>query len=174
MAAARRSLERCGYACAVEVEIVEGRLRGWIDLLAYDPRSGRLLIVEVKTELRDMGGLQRQVGWYRRAAPAVARGLGWTVRSSIPVVVFLATDANDLAIKANRSEFETTFTVRGRAALDLLVRRVAPSGAPGWGLVMVDPLRRGNRRWVPTQSDGRRATAPYRSYADFMDAVRRR
>lgn len=173
VAAARRSLERRGYVCAVECEIVDGRLRGWIDLLAFDPASGRLLVIEVKTELRDVGGLQRQVGWYQRAAPAVARGLGWSVGTTIVVVVFLATDVNDAALVANRDTFSATFPLRGKAVRDLLVERIAPANPQGWGVVMIDPRRRGDRRWAATRLDGRRTPAPYRSYADFMEAVRR-
>jgi hypothetical protein len=174
VAAARRSLERRGYVCAVECEIVDGRLRGWIDLLAFDPASGRLLIVEVKTELRDVGGLQRQVGWYQRAGPTVAGALGWTVRATVVVVVFLATDANDAALVANRDTLASAFPLRGRAVRDLLVERVVPTRHPGWGLVMIDPRRRGDRVWAATRLDGRRTPAPYRSYADFMEAVRGR
>ena len=174
VAAARRSLERRGYVCAVEREIVDGRLRGWIDLLAFDPASGRLLVVEVKTELRDLGGLQRQVGWYQRAAPTVAGALGWTVHATIVVVVFLATDANDSALVANRDTLAAAFPLRGRAVRDLLVERAVPTRRPGWGLVMIDPRRRGDRVWAATRLDGRRTPAPYRSYADFMETVRGR
>lgn len=173
VAAARRSLERRGYECAVECEIVDGRLRGWIDLLAFDPASARLLVVEVKTELRDVGGLQRQVGWYQRAAPTVARSLGWTVHSTVVVVAFLATEANDTALVANRDTLAAAFPLRGRAIRDLLFERTAPPGRPGWGLVMIDPRRRGERLWAATRLDGRRTSAPYRSYAHFMATTRR-
>ena len=174
VAAARRSLERRGYECAVECEIVDGRLRGWIDLLAFDPASARLLVVEIKTELRDVGGLQRQVGWYQRAAPSVARSFGWAVRSAVVVVAFLATDANDSALMANRDTFTAAFPLRGSAIRDLLVERIAPPVRPGWGLVMIDPRRRGERLWAAARLEGRRTPAPYRSYADFMETSRRR
>jgi len=174
VAAARRSLEARGYLCAVECEIIDGRVRGWIDLLAFDPASGRLIVVEVKTELRDLGGLQRQIGWYVRAASEVGRAFGWAVRSTIGIVVFLATETNDASLVANRDGITASFPLRGRAVRDLLVSRTAPTGRRGWGLVMIDPLRRGDRRWGTTRLDGRRTAAPYRSYADFMETVRRR
>ena len=174
VAAARRSLERHGYVCAVECEILDGRLRGWIDLLAFDGVSGRLVVVEVKTELRDLGGLQRQVGWYVRAAPGVGRARGWAVSSTVGVVVFLATDANDSALVAHRDTIDAAFTLRGSAVRDLLARRTVPVAPRGWGLVMIDPMRRGDRRWSATRLDGRRTAAPYRSYADFMGTVRAR
>ena len=74
VAATRRILERAGWLTASEVEIVTGRAHGFIDLLAFDPLTGRILVIEVKTEIRDVGGLERQVGWYMRAAPARRAG----------------------------------------------------------------------------------------------------
>ncbi len=168
VAAARRALERRGFLCAVECEIADGRLRGWIDLLAFNPVSGRLLVIEVKTELRDVGGLQRQLGWYRRAAPAIARSRGWQARDTVAVAVFLATDANDSALLTHRDSIMKAFEVRGRAAIAILVGSETVSPPGGWALAMIDPRRRGDRVWAATRLDGRRAPAPYRSYADFM------
>ena len=84
VAAVRRELERRGFVCMVEEPFADGRMRGWIDLLALDPASGRLIVVEVKTELRDLGGLLRQVGWYTRRAGSVARDLGWRLERQLP------------------------------------------------------------------------------------------
>lgn len=165
VAAVRRELERRAFVCAVEHPFADGRLRGWIDLLAFDPASGRLIVVEVKTELRDLGGLLRQVGWYGRRAGSVARDLGWRVRGVDSLVVFLATEDNDAALEANADLIRTSFPCRGRPLRAGLV----PGGRlSGWGLTMVDPRRRGERRWVALRLDGRRERAPYRSYADFM------
>ena len=72
VAATRRILERAGWTTASEVEVVPGRAHGFIDLIAFDPVTLRLLIIEVKTEIRDVGGLERQVGWYLREARAAA------------------------------------------------------------------------------------------------------
>lgn len=168
-AAVRRALERIGYTCVTERPFTDGRLRGWIDLLAFDPETGRLLVVEIKTELRDLGGLQRQVGWYERTARDAARDLGWRVRTVECLVVFLATEANDTALEANREPIERTFPVRGRALRVALESR-RPLG--GWGLILVDPRRRGGRVWLGLRLDGRRRSAPYRSYADFMRGTR--
>ena len=109
-------------------------------------RLGRLLVVEVKTELRDIGALQRQVGWYRQAAVGVARAAGWSVRSTVVVVIFLATDANDTCPRREPTpQSAPPSRLRGRAVRDLLVERALPPGEPGWGLVMIDPMRRGDR-----------------------------
>lgn len=169
VAAVRRALERRGFICVVEQPFADGRTRGWIDLLAFDPASGRLVVVEVKTQLRDFGGLLRQVGWYASRARAVAREIGWRVRSVDAVVVFLATEDNDAALEANADMIRSSFPCRGRA----LRAGLMPGGRlGGWGLAMIDPRRRGDRRWATLRLDGRRERAPYRSYADFIRVSR--
>jgi transcriptional regulator with XRE-family HTH domain len=168
-AAIRRRLERHGLVCAVEQGFVDGRLRGWIDLLAFDRSTGRAIVVEVKTQLRDVGGLLRQVGWYERATWQVARALGWRAREVCCLVAFLATDENDAALEAHRAMVDTAFPLRGRglqAALDVR------GPFDGWGLTLIDPRRRGDRIWVALRQDGRRHPAPYGSYADFMRTAR--
>lgn len=47
-----RRLRRAGWEVRREVEVVNGQSHGWIDLLAFDPRTGMLLIIEVKTRIR--------------------------------------------------------------------------------------------------------------------------
>jgi hypothetical protein len=55
---------------AREVEIVHGRSHGWIDLLAFDRRTGTMLILEIKTRLSDLGAIERQIAWYERMGMA--------------------------------------------------------------------------------------------------------
>jgi transcriptional regulator with XRE-family HTH domain len=61
-------LRRAGWQVATEVEVGGDRSRGWIDVLAYHPATGWLLVVEIKTEIRDLGGIERSLGWYEREA----------------------------------------------------------------------------------------------------------
>lgn len=61
-----RRLHRAGWTVAREVEIVHGRSHGWIDLLAFEPTTRTLVVIEVKTRLDDIGGLERQAAWYVR------------------------------------------------------------------------------------------------------------
>lgn len=61
----------------VPIETVEGRPVGWVDLVAFDPVTATLLIIESKTRLDDVGAVERQLGWYERHAPAVAKQLGF-------------------------------------------------------------------------------------------------
>lgn len=170
VAAYRRTFEDAGLACAVEREIVDGRMRGWIDLLGFDVESRRLVLAEIKTEIRDVGGLERQVGWYVRACMGAARDLGWQPKKIVVVVALLASAAKDAAVLANGQAFGQAFPMRGAA---LSAALFAGGPVAGWGLTMVDPRRRGARAIQGLRVDGRRSDAPYRDYADFMRVVRR-
>jgi len=163
--AMRRILERAGWIVASEVEFRTGRSHGFIDLLAYDPARRRLLVVEIKTELRDVGALERQLGWYLREARGAAATLGWRPTSVAGLVVFLATTAVDAAVLANRAPLAAAFPERGRA-----VRAALTAGADlrGRGMTMIDPGRRGGAALIRLAGDGRRTPAPYRDYADFV------
>lgn len=46
-----RRLRSAGWQIAREVPARDGRIVAWIDLLTFDPHTGRLLIIEVKTRL---------------------------------------------------------------------------------------------------------------------------
>ncbi|MGH2383068.1 MAG: hypothetical protein ACRDG7_17850 [Candidatus Limnocylindria bacterium] len=54
--------------------------RGRIDLLAFHPGSGTLLVVEVKTELTDLQALFGSMSVKERLAPRIAHERGWGVR----------------------------------------------------------------------------------------------
>ena len=170
VAACRGVFERAGLACVVEREIVDRRLRGWIDLLGYARGSRRLVLAEVTTEIRDVGGLERQVGWYVRACVGAVRDLGWQPKEIAVVVALLATAANDAVVVANRQALAQAFPMRG-AALAAALFEDGP--VDGWGFTMVDPRRRGARALLGLRVDGRRTDAPYRDYADFMRVVQR-
>ena len=58
--------------------------RGSIDLLAWQPRRRALLVIEVKTEITDVGATLATLDRKRRLAPAIVRELeGWTDRAPI-------------------------------------------------------------------------------------------
>lgn len=167
VSAVRRLLERAGWRTMTEVEISTGRAQGFIDLLAFDPRTQRALVIEVKTELRDVGALERQVGWYVREARAAAHRLGWRPRAVSALVAFLATTAIDSAVLANRATLAMAFPIRGRPVKAAILHGADLAER---GLLVVDPLRRGAAILMGLAADGRRSAAPYRDYADFMRA----
>jgi len=166
--AARRLLEASGCTCITEQEVMDGPWRGRIDLLGFDATVRRLVVVEVKTELRDAGGLERQVDRYARLCLDVARRHGWRVGEVAVVVLVLATAETDAFLVANREVMAGAFPIRGRAAIGCIFDREPIRGRL---LLMLDPCRRGRRVVGRTRADGRRTPAPYRDYRAFVAAI---
>jgi transcriptional regulator with XRE-family HTH domain len=156
-----RRLRSAGWLVAREVEVVHGRSHGWIDLLAFDPRTGTLLVIEITTELLDVGAVERQLGWYEREAMRLAATLGWAPRRQASWLLALASDAVDASVATNRAVIDLAFPVRAPAMLET----ASGSGpAAGRGLAQIDPASR-RRHWlIRTRIDGRRGAAPYRDY----------
>lgn len=97
-----RRLRALGWATAREVEIVHGRTHGWIDLLAFDPRTRTLFVVEIKTRLDDLGALERQIGWYERMAWQAGQRLGWRPLRVMSCVLALGSDEVESAVRIHR------------------------------------------------------------------------
>lgn len=165
--AVSRRLMRAGWTVATEVEIGSDRSRGWIDVLAYHAETGVTLVIEVKTEIHDLGQIERTLGWYEREAWAAARRRAWHPKRVIGCLLLLMSDANDHRLAQNGAAIRIGFPVRARVLNDV-VDAPATTVVTGRGLAMIDP---GSRRsaWLrPTRLDGRRSAARYRDYADFV------
>ena len=167
-----RRLEMLGFLVQTEVEIGDGRTRGWIDLLAFHPNAALLVLDETKTELRDAGALQRQVAWYERESWRAAARFGWRPRTLVSCVTALFTSANDAAVQVNAGFYASVFPVRANELGRMLDYPEQVDRRPGRALALIDP-RSTRRRWLrPTISDGRRSPPPYADYADFMRQLR--
>ncbi len=152
------------WSTAREVEIIHAHSHGWIDLLAFDPTTSTLLIIEIKTRLDDLGAIERQIGWYERSAHDVAIRIGWRPRRFASWLLILASEEVESALRFNRESIARVFPVRARE-MARVVSRAGRSG-PGRGIAVIDPRSR-RRSWlIPTRIDGRRSTSPYASYAD--------
>lgn len=160
-----RRLVAGGWKTAREIEVHHGRSHGWIDLLAFDPRSGTLLVIEVKTRVDDLGAIERQLVWYERSAWPVARDLGWEPRRAASWLLLLASEEVERALRANRSTLELSFP---RRAGDMLEDLGSPNRVPpgARALALVDPTSR-RRAWlIRSRVDGRRSPAPFANYAE--------
>lgn len=159
-----RRLRAAGWSTAREIEVVHGRSHGWIDVLAFDQRTGTLLIIEIKTRLDDLGALERQLGWYERMAWQSARRLGWWPHRMVACVLALASDEVELVVRSHRDVFRLAFPSRF-AQIARSVREPDLAVA-GRGFALIDPTSR-RRDWIiGTSLDGRRSRLPYRDYAD--------
>lgn len=162
-----RRLESRGWRVATEVEVGGNRARGWIDLLAFDASSRLVIVIEIKTEIHDLGRIDRTLGWYEREAWAAARRLGWRPGSVTGCLLLLATQQNDADVRHNRESLDRLFPLRARM-LTTLVNGLPTSTPLARAMAMVDPRSR-RQSWIrPTVIDGRRTAAPYVDYADFM------
>jgi transcriptional regulator with XRE-family HTH domain len=160
-----RRLRTAVWQTAREVEVTGAGAHGWIDVLAFDPRTGALLIIEVKTRLDDIGAVERRLAWYERQAIRVARDLGWAPRSVSTWLLLLASDEVDASVGLYRDTLRIAFP---RRATELRVDIAHPQNMSTGtrGLALIDPTSR-RRDWlIPTRSDGRRTRLPYRDYAD--------
>lgn len=165
-------LRVAGWDVRSEVEVGEGRYRGWIDLLGFRESDRTALSIELKTELDDLGRIQRTMGWYEREAWAAGRLLGWRPRSIRSALLLLCSTENDMRVRLNRALLEQACPGRAAAVRPWLVTAGAPT--PDWPcLAMIDPRSRRVDWLRPTASDGRRSPAPYADYRAAAVALRR-
>ena len=161
-----RRLRGAGWDVRREVEVVHGRSHGWIDLMAFDPRTGALLIVEIKTRIDDIGAIERQIGWYEREAVEIAdRRFGWRARHVSAWLIGLASDEVDAAIRSNVEALRAAFPMRATDMIRVVAGDLPPPGGSR-GLALIDPSSRRQDWLLKSRSDGRRSPAPYRDYAD--------
>jgi transcriptional regulator with XRE-family HTH domain len=158
-----RRLRGAGWETAREVPLVDGRWRGWIDLLAFDPRTGTLIVIEIKTVIDDVGALERQVGWYERMARVVARNRGWQPHRVVTWLLVLASEQNEQAMTQNRDVLNRSFPIGAPAMQELLTDPGAPRPR-GRAIAMIDPARRRQVWLVRPRIDGGRSNVPYRDY----------
>jgi transcriptional regulator with XRE-family HTH domain len=174
LAHVRGRLERSGWMVEREVETADGRARGWIDLVAFHPITGTLLILEIKTELVDFGAVERQLGFYERVGTIAAARFGWRARSTIGCLVVLATEANEVRLKANRDSLARSFPLRADDLRQIVEHPDRHRPLERRGFALVDPLSRRVEWLRPARIDGRRSPAPFADYADFMRQTRKR
>jgi hypothetical protein len=159
-------LRRAGWETASEVEIIGSSGSGWIDVVGFHPPTGILLVIEIKTEIHDLGRIQRTLGWYETRGWAAANRRGWRPRLVLGALLVLDTRTNATSLRANRELALQAFAGRATelAALIEAPRVVRPGTR---FLATFDPVTR-RRSWMrPTVLDGRRTAATYRDYAEI-------
>jgi len=164
-----RRLRREGWDVALEVELRTGRATGWIDVLAVRATDAACLVVEAKSELVDIGGALRQLGWYARDAWSAARARWWQPRTVTAALLLLDTQLNMAIVTAHAELMHGALP--GRAPELLAWLRGTGPPVRGSALAMVDPLSRRDR-WVrATVPDGRRTPAAHVDLAGFRRTI---
>lgn len=132
-------LRRSGFQVEAEASFSEWGERGRIDLLAYDPRTRTVVIVEVKTLLLDLQELLGSLNVRERLVSTIARRRGWTVDHRIAVLAVAGTAANRKIVRAHATLFQP-FVIRrlGQPALE----------TDGRVLLWITPQRTAKRTWL--------------------------
>jgi transcriptional regulator with XRE-family HTH domain len=144
-----RRLAAEGWIVAPEVTFHVRGERGSIDVLARQPATGHLLVVEVKSVVPDvqatLAGIDRKV----RLAPMIARERGWAVSSVSRILVL----PNDRTARRRVDRFAATFA-RAFPARTVELRRwmAAPDGAVAGVMFVSDATQAGARHRVRTAS----------------------
>lgn len=131
---------RAGWQVEAESSYSEYGERGRIDLLAFDPVTAVLAVVEVKTELADLQDLFGSLNVKARLAPGLGRRKGWPASRVVSVLAVAATAANRATVGAHPalfSSFESRWLRdRGLTTLDhdriLLWVPASAAGRPRW------------------------------------------
>ena len=169
-----RRLERWLWLPVLEAQIGDLVPRGWIDLIAYREADRSLLVEETKTDIPDMGGLQRSVSFYQSMAWEVARGLGWQPTRIAVLVVALDSETVAGRLADNREVVTRAFPERigdvaawlsdpGEARPEALGARDLRSRVARAGLAPPDDARRqASAAGLPGLRRRRRETRPRR------------
>jgi transcriptional regulator with XRE-family HTH domain len=89
--------------------------RGSVDIVAWLPGAGALLIIEIKTELVDLQDLLRTVDMKTRVVPEVVRrSHGWQPVSVASVVVLPSSNSHRRAVAAHASLLDAALPGRTR------------------------------------------------------------
>ena len=98
--------QKHGFVTELEASFNEWGERGRIDLLAFDPRTGTLVIVEVKTQLVDLQDLFGAINIRMRLSSKIAERRGWQVRSTMTVLAVADTAVNRAVVRRHRALFD--------------------------------------------------------------------
>jgi transcriptional regulator with XRE-family HTH domain len=114
-AVARLFASADGWVFEPEVSFSLHGERGVIDILAWHPGRRMLLVVELKTEVVEVGMLLAKMDQRRRLAANVAPRFGWYPIATSTWVILADSRTNRRALAAHRTVLRTKFPVDGRS-----------------------------------------------------------
>lgn len=153
----KRWFESLGWEAIAEQSYSEYGERGRIDLFCWHPGRQVLLVVEIKSEIRDAQELLGSLDAKERLARTIALRRGWNARSVAVMLAVTETNRNLGRINRFRSLFDG-YSLRGTAAR----RWIAAPGGSARLLLSVKPGEAGRQTWrngrqrvrVARQADG--------------------
>lgn len=108
-------LRRRGWEVVPEATFSVYGERGSVDLLAYHPASGSLLVIEVKSAIPDVQATLAGIDRKARIAPALAREHGWRVSSVSRWLVVPGDATTRRRVEAHGATFAAALPERTRA-----------------------------------------------------------
>jgi transcriptional regulator with XRE-family HTH domain len=109
-----RWLRVAGWLVEVEVSYAVYGERGSIDVLAFEPRSLVLLVVEVKSELAAVEQTVRKLDEKARHAGSIAaERFGWRGGTIVRLLVLPEATTSRRRVRDHEATFETAFPMRG-------------------------------------------------------------
>lgn len=150
-----------GFLVEPEASFSEWGERGRIDLLAYDPRTGVLIIVEVKTQLLDLQDLFGSLNVKERLAATIAERRGWSVRRRVVVLAAASSAANREVVRGHAALFGGF----ERRKLTVAALRTGGERLLHW----VSPDVAARRSWIAGRQRVRRARRPHLSSDEAYD-----
>lgn len=134
-----------GWVVRPEVSFNLDGERGLVDIVAWHPATRTLLLIEVKTEIVDVGELVGTFDRKRRLGPRIARMLGFDPGSVAAAVVVADTRTNHRRVQGHAATFGATLPDGGQRFRSFLAR---PSGS--LAAVAFWPIRHpGSARLLP-------------------------
>jgi hypothetical protein len=115
-AVARLLDERSDWIAVPELSYSIWGERGVIDVVAWNPASRTLLVIELKTEIVEVGRLIAQVDRYRRLALLIARDRGWSPARVAAWVIVADSRTNRRRLAEHRGVLRSAFPDDGRTA----------------------------------------------------------
>lgn len=140
-------LRKLGFEVAAEASFSIYGERGRIDVLAYDPMTNTLYLVEVKTELSDLQALFGSIDVRERLAPRIVSDRGWAPARRISILAVADTAHNREIVRTHGA----TFADWSRVSFREDARPLAASRQLMW----IPPTAAGRTSWLA----GRRRVA---------------
>ncbi len=118
-------LRSLGWEVATEVSFSIRGERGTIDILAFHPETGSLLVIEIKSVVPDLQAMLGTLDRKARLATEIARDQGWVVRSVSRLLVLPDDRTARRRVEQHAATFDATLPARS-----VEVRRwlAAPTG----------------------------------------------
>ena len=144
-------LTAAGWVAVPEATFQIRGERGSIDVLAWHPATGHLLVVEVKSVVPDVQATLAGVDRKARLAPLIARERGWTVRSVSRILVL----PDDRTARRRIARFSATFA-RAFPERTVALRRwiAAPDRAVAGVLFVTGDTQAGARHRIRPSTTG--------------------